>query len=207
MRGTKRIREGQPSFFPRVLCLALFFLIGVGLGSAAASVVPDKTGAELAAYLRDYVSVEDGLSREAVFSSLVLYFRYPLVAVLLGFSSIGIVLLPLTAVIFGWFLSFSVCCFTAAFGPDGVLLAVAVFALRGFITLPCYFLLAAPAWETSAALTLATLGKGRRAAPIRYGRRWWLRVAVCVAVLSAGVCLELLCSPLFLRLALGRILA
>ena len=35
-------------------------------------------------------------------------------------------LLPLSAVAFGFFLSFSVSCFTAAFGADGVLLAIGV---------------------------------------------------------------------------------
>ena len=189
-----------------MLCLALFFLMGVGLGYAAASVVPDATGAELTAYLQNYVSVGDGLSRGTILSALMLYFRYPLIAVLLGFASIGVGLLPLTAVIFGGFLSFSVCCFAAAFGADGVLLALAVFGLRCLITLPCYFLLAVSAWETSVALALTTLGRSRRGLPIRYGRRWWLRTVVCVAILLAGVCLELFCSPLFLRLVLGRIL-
>ena len=72
-----------------------------------------------------------------VLSALVLYFRYPLLAFLLGFASIGIVLLPCLTVAFGFFLSFSVCCFTAAFGPGGVLVALAVFGLRCLVTRPC----------------------------------------------------------------------
>ena len=207
MRGKRRIREGQPSFFTRILCLALFFLGGACLGYVLASGVPETTGTELETYLRGYCSLADGPSPETVFSALVLYFRYPLLAVLLGFCSIGVILLPLGTAVFGCFLSFSVCCFAAAFGRSGVLLALAVFGLRCLVTLPCYFLLAVPAWETSAALALASFGRGRRAAPIRYGRDWWLRTAGCAACLLAGVCLELLCSPWLLRLALGRILA
>lgn len=48
-----------------------------------------------------------------------------------------------------FFLSFSVCCFTAAFGVDGILLAFAVFGLRCMVTLPCYLLLAVSSWEAA----------------------------------------------------------
>ena len=46
-----------------------------------------------------------------------------------------------------------------------------------------------------------------RGGPVAYGRGWWLRLAVCGAVLLAGVCVDLFISPWFLRLVLERILA
>lgn len=125
----------------------------------------------------------------------------------LGFASIGVVLLPCVTAAYGFFLSFSVCCFTAAFGVDGVLLALAVFGLRCMVTLPCYFLLAAASWGTSA-------GTG--------GRVLWERTADCPLWSTAGpagsgsapavwrcwpgVCAELFLSPVLLRLMLERIL-
>ena len=69
------------------------------------------------------------------------------------------VLLPCVTAAYGFFLSFSVCCFTAAFGVDGVLLALAVFGLRCMVTLPCYFLLAAASWGTSAGLAAVSFGR------------------------------------------------
>ena len=138
---------------PRLLLLALCFLAGVILGQVLAGRVPAETGAELNRYLEDYVRVggQTGRSAAAALSAVVIYFRYPLLAFLLGFASIGVVLLPCVTVAYGFFLSFSVCCFTAAFGADGVLLALAVFGLRCAVTVPCYFLLAVPSWGTSAA--------------------------------------------------------
>jgi len=168
--------------------------------------VPDTTGYELNDYLHRFIQLEDGISYKALISAFVLYFRYPLIAVLLGFSSVGVILLPLVTVTFAFFLSFSVCCFTAVFGSNGVLLALAVFGIRCLITLPCYFLLAESAWETSAALALASFGRGRRAVPIHYGRVYVIRFAICTAVLLAGVCLELFTSGWLLQLALGRVL-
>lgn len=198
-----------PSSLPRLLLLALFFLAGVVLGQVLAGRVPGATGDELRQYLADYVRLggSGGVSSGTALSALVIYFRYPLLAFLLGFASIGAVLLPCTAAAFGFFLSFSVCCFTAAFGADGVLLALAVFGLRCAVTLPVFFLLAVPAWGTSASLASLSFGRGRRAAPVTYGSRWWLRGAVCAAVLLAGVCVDLFVSPWWLHLMLERVLA
>lgn len=186
----------------RLLFLALFFFAGVVLGQVFASRVPDTAGGELNRYLTDFLKVEER-ARPAL-PAAVLYFRYPLAAFLLGFASIGILLLPLTAGAFGFFLSFSVCCFTAAFGPDGVLLALAVFGLRCAVTLPCFFWLAVPSLERSIALVRLSMGRGR--APALYGREWWSRLGIVSGVLLAGMCAELTLTPWFLRQLLERML-
>lgn len=203
----RRLSTGGPTALPRLFLLALCFLGGVIMGQVLAGRVPDATGDELKRYLTDFLRVEGDVSTGTALSSLVLYFRYPLLGFLLGFASIGAVLLPCVTVAFGLFLSFSVCCFTAAFGGDGVLLALAVFGLRCAVTLPVFFLLAVPAWGKSAALASLSFGRGRRTAAVTYGRDWWLRMAVCAGVLLAGVCVDLFVSPWLLRLALERILA
>lgn len=191
-----------------LLFLALFFFAGVILGQVFSARVPDATGDELTRYLTDFLKVEEGdPSPRTVLSAAALYFRYPLAAFLLGFASIGVLLLPLMSGAFGFFLSFSVCCFTAAFGSDGVMLALAVFGLRCAVTLPCYFLLAVPSLERSAALACLSLGGGRRAAPVLYGREWWKRLAVISGALLAGMCADLMLAPWFLRQLLDRILA
>lgn len=199
-------RDGQSAPLPRLLLLALFFLGGILLGQVLSGRVPDATGDELGRYLTDYLCLDDGTERTAgaALSAAVIYFRYPLLAFLLGFTSLGMLLLPCVTAAYGFFLSFSVCCFTAAFGADGVLLALAVFGLRCAVTLPCYLLLAVSSWGTSAALASLSFGKGRRAAPVIYGRSCWLRFGCVMAVLLAGMCLDLFLSPWLLRLVLER---
>ncbi len=190
-----------------LLFLALFFFAGTVLGQVFSSRVPDATGEELSRYLKAFLTVgkEGEASPRTALSAAVLYFRYPLAAFLLGFASIGVLLLPFTAGVFGFFLSFSVCCFTAAFGSDGVLLALAVFGLRCAVTLPCYFLLAVPSLERSMALACLSFGRGRRSAPVVYDRAWWSRLAVISGVLLAGMCAELMLTPWFLRQLLERL--
>lgn len=193
---------------PRLLALALFFFGGVILGQVLAGRVPDATGDELTRYLEDFLQVggQTELTARTALSAVVIYFRYPLLAFFLGFASVGVVLLPCVTAAYGFFLSFSVCCFTAAFGADGVLLALAVFGLRCLVTLPVYFLLAVPSWGTAAGLAAVSFGRGQRCAPVIYGRSCWLRFGAAMAALLAGVCVELFLSPLFLRLILERIL-
>ena len=169
----------------RLLFLALFFFAGVILGQVFSSQVPDAAGEELTRYLTDFLEVERAdQSPCAALSAAVLYFRYPLAAFLMGFA-----------------------CFTAAFGSDGVLLALAVFGLRCAVTLPCYFLLAVPSLERSVTLACLSFGRGRRTAPVVYGRAWWSRLAVLSGVLLAGMCADLMLTPLFLRQLLERMLA
>ena len=215
MRRIEREQTGGPVpqtdgvSVSRLLFLALFFLGGILLGQVLAGKVPDGTGDELTRYLTDYVYLYGQTAPEgrAFWETVVIYFRYPLLAVFLGFTSVGVVLLPVVAVAFGFFLSFSVSCFTAAFGGEGVLLALAVSGLRCALTLPCFFLLAVPSWQTSWALAGLSLGRGQRCAPVVYGRVWWLRAGLAAAVLLAGVCADHALSPVLLRLALERVLS
>jgi len=191
-----------------LLFLALFFFAGIVLGQVFSAQVPDATGEELSRYLKAFLMVRgDGEpSSGTLLPTAVLYFRYPLAAFLLGFASIGVLLLPFVTGAFGFFLSFSVCCFTAAFGSDGVLLALAVFGLRCAVTLPCYFLLAVPSLERSMALACVSFGRGRHSAPVVYDGAWWRRLAVISGVLLAGMCAELMLAPWFLRQLLERML-
>lgn len=211
MNGSRQAAQypRQTVSVSRLLFLALFFLGGILLGQVLAGKVPDGTGDELTRYLTDYVYLYGQTAPEgrAFWETVVIYFRYPLLAVFLGFTSVGVVLLPVVAVAFGFFLSFSVSCFTAAFGGEGVLLALAVSGLRCALTLPSFFLLAVPSWQTSWALAGLSLGRGQRCAPVVYGRVWWLRAGLAAAVLLAGVCADHALSPVLLRLALERVLS
>lgn len=206
----KQGRDGQSAPLSRLVLLSLFFLGGIFLGQVLSGRVPEATGDELGRYLTDYLRLDNDLAAPrtgTVLSTAVIYFRYPLVAFLLGFTSLGVLLLPITTAAFGFFLSFSICCFTASFGSEGVLLALAVFGLRCTVTLPCYLLLAVPAWGASAALASLSFGQGRRVAPVNYGRHFWLRSAGVMAVLFVGVCGDVFLSPWLLHLVLERILA
>ena len=201
----QRGKKGQPSQLLCILLLSLFFLCGIFTGQALAERGSGVVGKELTEYLRRYVTDDSPLLSRTVLSAVLLYLRYPLIAALLGFSSIGVVIIPGVTMALGFFLSFSISCFVAVLGPDGVVLAAAALGLRCLMTLPCYFLLAVHSWGSSAALASLSFGRGRRSASVTYGSQWWTRLVVCFFILMCGVCAELFCVPLLLQMALGRI--
>lgn len=209
--GRRQLRDtGRNGFLFRLLFLAVWFGVGIVLGQAMASRVSFTVSGELDRYLRSYFSLGSSarsISAGTMLSAAVVYFRYPLLAFLLGFASAGVVLLPALSCAYGFFLSFSVSCFTAAFGSDGVLLALCVFGLRCLVTLPCYFVLAVPSFRNALALAAVSLGKGRREAPIVYGSAWWLRLCAVTGVLLAGVLCEGWVSPWLLDLIRSRIVS
>ena len=204
---TKRPTVQLPTL-PRLLLLALFFLAGVLLGQVLSGRVPDTTGDELRRYLEDYVRLggEGAPTVQTALSALVIYFRYPLFAFLLGFASIGVVLLPCVTAAYGFFsVLFRVLLHGGlrrgrrAAGPGGVRPAVygdpaLLFPAGGGLL------------GTSAGLAAVSFGRGRRTAPVVYGRACWVRFGACCLALLAGVCAELFLSPVLLRLMLERIL-
>jgi len=190
------------------MVLGLCFLGGVLLAQGALSRVPENTGEELKRYLAGFVALGDGDRQEGLllFQTLGLYLRYPLAAFVLGMLPVGFGLLPLVAMAFGFFLSFAVCCFTAAFGPDGLLMALAVMGIRCLVTLPCFFWLGSNAFVSSVDLALASFGRGRRVADRGGQRRRWMRLAAAMALLAIGMCVDSLCSPPLLQWAAERII-
>ena len=206
--GRKQPSEDKTPALPRLVFLAVCFAAGIVLGQVLAEQFSASSGAELERYLTDYVTLsgETVPGKRTVLTALVIYFRYPLVAFFLGFASLGVVAIPAATAAYGFFLSLSVCCFTAAFGRDGVLIALAVLGVRCLLTLPCYFLLAVPSLGTSAALASLSFGSGRRAAPVVYGRGCWRRLAIVCGVLLLGVCVELFLAPALLESVLERVL-
>ena len=191
---TKRPTVQLPTL-PRLLLLALFFLAGVLLGQVLSGRVPDTTGDELRRYLEDYVRLggEGAPTVQTALSALVIYFRYPLFAFLPSSPPSGWSLLPCVTAAYGFFLSFFRVLLHGGLRRGRRLLALAVFGLRCLVTLPCYFLLAAALLGTSAGLAAVSFGRGRRTAPVVYGRACWVRFGACCLALLAGVCAELFC--------------
>lgn len=204
MKGNRQAGRavGQVGFLPRLVLLAAFFAGGVAAGALIAARTDAAVCEEIRRYLTDFLRVEEGRTMGALASTVFAYTRDALLALILGCTAAGVVLLPCAAAVMGGLLSFSVCCFTMSFGTDGILLALAVLGLRCLVTLPCFFLLAARGWSASAVLAGLLFGRGKRAAggislPLLGG---------VTAVLAAGICVEWSFLPWLVRAVLARVL-
>ena len=197
----KMFMGGKASFF---LCLGLMaasFSLGMIAGRVFAGKNSDTTLAELHRYLSGYyaLDMEKGSGIGVFFNALLIYFRYPLLALLLGLTVPGALLLPVLSAVFGFFLSFAACCFARVFGGSGVLLAAAVLGLRCLITLPCFFVLAVQAMHSA--------GRKRGKATHKQATALERCLLACVvaAILLAGALAEGILSPVLLERALETI--
>ena len=212
MRGrpllrTIKLRPVDPSLL-RSLLLALFFLAGALVGHLCASSWDTSAQNALSGYLADYCTVYDaGGVSASVGSCVVLYFGYTVLTFLLGFASVGIILIPALAGLFGFLTMYTVSGFVCCFGRQGVLLAMGALIVRLLFTLPCFFAMAGAAWPLSTELSMLTIGRGRRSAPVLYGSRYFILFVLCVVILAVGVFCERLLTPLLFRSALEGIAA
>lgn len=201
--GAIRLRGWDPALL-RALLLAAIFLAGGLLGRWYASGWGGEGSGELAGYLKDYCAVyRSGGVAPSLAACVPLYFGYAALVFLLGFASLGVILIPALAGAFGFFTMYTVFCFVQSFGRYGVVLAMGVLGVRLIFTLPCFFLLASQAWSLATDLAVMAFGRGKRSAPVLYGGRYFLLFFLCAVCLTAGVFCERFLTPLLFQLALG----
>ena len=181
-----------------MLALAAFFLLGAVLGGMVAARGASAMGGELRRYLEGYLA----LRIEGVWQTMVCFFRASVAVFLLGFASVGVALIPAVCAAQGFLYAYSLLCFASGLGQDGFFLLPILFALRLMLVLPCTLLLGSAAWETSRGLAALSVGGGKRAKGVTYGKRYWSRFGIASVCLFFGAALELWFIPRILSLLL-----
>lgn len=182
--------------------LGVCFLLGALLGGAASARGAETMGGELRRYWESYLALRalGGISAGAVWQTFVCFFRASAAVFVLGFASLGVVLIPAVCALQGFLYAYALACFACAMGREGFFLLLVLFALRLMVVLPCTLLLGGAAWETARGMAALSLGRGKRARGVTYGRRCWLRFGkVCVCLLL-GAAAELWLVPRLLAL-------
>lgn len=193
--GLHRSGKGTSSR-ERLLVLFGCLLLGVLLGQWAHDAFCTGGQTQIQEYLMGYARVCADDHEPSWWTIAWVYVRYPLAAFLLGFTALGVFLLPVLVLAQGCLLSFSVACFAAAMARGGVLLALAALGVRCLVTLPCLLLLADRAWEKSRGLP-----QGDEARDGVY----ILRFLLCLLLLLLGTVLERTIVPELVALALAGV--
>ena len=199
-----RVGPGQ-ALTVQLLCLGVLFALGMLGGYLYAGYCANSSQLVLSDYLTGYCALYQQGAVEAVplFTAVRLYGSYVLAAVLLGFLSIGVFVLPVLSGAYGFVTMFAVACFVQVYGRGGILLALAAFAPRVLFTVPCFLWTAAYAWASASAR--ATGGRGRRCAPVVYDSAYFYRLSLCVVWLVFGIFVERYMTPSLFQWALGAV--
>lgn len=101
--------------------------------------------------------------------------RWPLLALLLGFTALGLLGLPLLFAVRGFLLAFSIASFVRLFGGAGCLLALLVFGVSGALSVPVLFVLGVQGLLAARVLAGRVWGDGKNPPP--YGKLYFSAAA------------------------------
>jgi len=186
-----------------LVILSICFFLGGLFGIILAANVAGDGSDSLSLYLTHFVDVAGTgeIRIPALLSLLWEVFRWPLLTLLLGFTAIGVIGIPVLFAARGFFLAFSIATFVRVFGAAGDLLAFLLFGVTGLISLPVLFVLGTQGMGAAAGLAGGVV-RGERAAP-RYDSAYLLRVVCCMFALCVCVLIEYLAVPALLSGASG----
>ena len=189
-----------------MLLLAVCFLLGGFAASVYSGMCDDRSRSALGEYLYDYCLLYDQSNVGVSFWKCIhLYFGSIFLAFFLGFSSLGVGLLPLLSGFLGFTSFYTVLCFAMTFGRPGVLVAASLIVVRLVFTVPCFFLVSVSAWRFSCRLATLVLGHGKRIERVRYSGRYFMLLVLCFVLLCGGILCERFLTPVLFHAVMDRI--
>lgn len=187
------MRKGE--VLPALAIIGICFFLGGLAGCLLAGYVDGDGGESLTAYLQSFL--ETARAGEAELPALTALVwntvRWPLLALLLGFTALGLLGLPILFVTRGFLLAFSIASFVRLFGSTGCLLALLIFGLTEALAVPVLFVMGVQSFLAARVLAGRFWGDGRT--PVPYGTCYFLRCGICAGVLCVCVLLDYLLVP------------
>lgn len=177
------------------------FALGGLAGCLLAAIVGGGGNDSLTLYIQSYLKAVESGGAEVPALLPVLWetLRWPAMVVLLGFTALGVLGIPVLFAARGFFLSFAVASFVRMFGGVGAILAFFSFGITGVIAVPALFVLGVQGFLTSKNLAGRVLGDGKRTLP--FNRTYFIRCGLCALALGLCILLECFAVPALLRSA------
>lgn len=127
------------------VCLFLGLLFGLLFASLG------QVSTELSDYLQSYFAYagDGGPWRPAIWSVIWELSRWPLAALVFGFTTLGVFCVPALLLARGFLLSYSVCIFIRIFGFEGFLAALTVFGVMALLGLPVLLAVSCQAFRSA----------------------------------------------------------
>lgn len=191
--GTWNVPEER--ILPALAVISLSFLLGGLAGCLMSSFVGGAGQESLKNYLEFFLGSAQSGEMRTPGLALQLWdlLRWPAAALLLGFTALGVLGLPLLFATRGFLLAFSIAAFVQMFGSAGCLMAFLVFGIGGSFSVSALFVLGAQSLAASRRLASRFLGEGKEPSP--YGRAYFLRCGGCAAALCVCLFLERFAVP------------
>ena len=177
--------------------LSAFLLCGIVAGAVTASYIGGDSGETLTEYMSRYVTAFGQGENPLTLLPATIWstYKYPLCAFLFGFTVLGVLLIPGTVVLRGFFLAFSVGSMVKLFGMPGLWLAFSIFGIQTFIGLPCLLIISAQGFVAARSFARMMSGGKRVMIGSVFPRGYFVLFSVCMIALLVVVLLELFVTP------------
>ena len=194
-RAAEAWRISGDGLIPVLAVTAACFLLGGLVGYLLASHIGGGGQESLAAYVEGFLrAAQAGEITAPALASLVWdTVRWPLLALLLGFTALGLLGLPLLFAVRGFLLAFSIASFVRLFGGVGCLLALLVFGVSGALSVPVLFVLGVQGLLAARVLAGRVWGDGKTPPP--YGKLYFFRCGACAVALCVSLLLDCFVVP------------
>ncbi len=132
--------------------MIIFFLVGMVAGCIF-NVYANDAGNNLLSNNNLKEIATNGATAYSFSKSYLNLIKYPAIIFLLGYTALGIIAIPISVSIKGFFISFSVSSIIQAFGFSGFWAALAMFGLQTMVSIPCIIITASFSFEISRLFT------------------------------------------------------
>lgn len=175
---------------PVLAVVAVSFFLGGLAGCLLASRISGSGADSLGAYMDSFLRAASNGELAIPDAAALIWdtVRWPLLTLLLGFTALGLVGLPLLFAARGFLLAFAIAALVRLFGGAGCLLALTLFGISGAVSVPVLFVLGVQSFQASRVLAGRVWGDGKGRTP--YGKTYFLRCGVCAGALCVCVILD-----------------
>ncbi len=187
------------------IALSAVLLCGVIVGSVTASFIESDTAYKLSTSISSSASA--GINDTARFlpTTLLNLLKYPLIAFLLGFTLLGIGLIPLVVGLRGYFLAFSIGVVIKLYGLDGIWLSVALWGLQCLVSIPCLLLISVQSFNCARAQMQLFTGGKRVIIGSVFTKAHFVFFGICILVLILFSFIEVFITPKLINFAFTNI--
>ena len=145
-----------------ILIVMCVFLCGIIAGAVTSAYIDAETARGLTQSITHGYMPENDQIRANSFKWEIIWdvYKYPFISFVLGFSLLGVALIPIAVAVRGFFISYSVGAMVQIFGLRGVILSFAISGIDLLVSVPCLILLSVQGMSASGAqLNLVSGGK------------------------------------------------
>lgn len=183
------------------LLLGSLFLMGSVFGCVAAGFIDDANGLlfESMGGYRTLFAWTEGTAQ--FWRVLWEAAQVPGLTLLLGFTALGVLGIPVLFAVRGFLLCYAICAFYRILGILGLLSAFCLFGISALVWLPVLFQLGVQGLLGAYSLLRRVMGDGRY--PLRYDGPYLIRCGLCAAAICLCAGIECLVVPVLLQKVAG----